>query len=429
MTQSSANSQCAHSRRNGSRSGQRGFALLLVLAMAAAAAIFLYMQLPRVAFEAQRDREEMLIQRGKDYQRAIELYVRRNNKYPEQLEDLERQQEMRFLRRRHKDPLTGKDDWRIIRISASGQLEGSLVQKAPQPGSTGTPSVQDLLGDDANVAENTALARQRSGDERAANAEFPGGGARSAQPLDGQQPNPEGAADSQPPAENPLDEGLVPLIDASGNVVQPSMTEAQAQQRQGSGGRPAGQPGATPSGPDTSPNEQQDVNQQGPRLGPGGIPIIENPAEVVAQANAQAQTGTPPAPGLATGPGAPGQPGQTGPGSTGRPPTSGADMIGSILTTPVPGGLQGLQQRRGISAGGTSATQSLGAGIAGVASRFEMRGIKVFAEQESIHKWEFVFDARKQQQSRTNTNTPRRQGSFSGQPGSPSQPPPRSPGR
>jgi hypothetical protein len=70
-------SRRASSRRS-ARESQRGFALLLVFAMAAVAAIFLYMQLPRVAFEAQRDREEMLIERGKEYRRAIELYVRKN---------------------------------------------------------------------------------------------------------------------------------------------------------------------------------------------------------------------------------------------------------------------------------------------------------------------------------------------------------------
>jgi hypothetical protein len=376
--------------------------LLLVFAMAAAAAIFLYMQLPRVAFEAQRDREDLLIQRGKDYKRAIELYVRRNNKYPERLEDLERQMEVRYLRRRHKDPFTSKDDWRVIRISASGKLEGSLVQKAKE-GDKDEETAQDLADDD--VAENSAVARYREGDERLANAEFPGGVGGSAPAGDGEPGEREEAAT------NPLDEALVPIIDSSGNVVQQKMTEAQAQQRQsGDGQSGAGQPGAA--------DGTQNSNPRGPRLGPGGIPIIENPADVVARQNPQAQ------------PGVPGAGAQT-PGGTGglnSPGATAENMIGRLLTTPVPGGLAGIQQRRGISGpGAQNQPQSFGAGIAGVASRFEMRGIKVYDDQDSIHKWEFVFDARKQQQRQQSTtqgggrgaSTPQRPGYSGGGVGSP----------
>src|ERR1035441_9465868 len=58
---------------------QRGFALLLVFLMAAVVAITLYMELPRVAMEAQRDKEQTLIDRGEQYKRGgadlIELGV------------------------------------------------------------------------------------------------------------------------------------------------------------------------------------------------------------------------------------------------------------------------------------------------------------------------------------------------------------------
>src|SRR5688500_14112480 len=66
-------------RNTCSRTGESGFALLLVFAMAGAIAIMLYSQMPRVAFEAQRDKEELLIQRGEEYVRAIQLFV---SKYP-----------------------------------------------------------------------------------------------------------------------------------------------------------------------------------------------------------------------------------------------------------------------------------------------------------------------------------------------------------
>jgi hypothetical protein len=46
------------------RNSQSGFALLFVYAMAAAIAIMLFMEVPRVAFESQRDKEQLLIDRG-----------------------------------------------------------------------------------------------------------------------------------------------------------------------------------------------------------------------------------------------------------------------------------------------------------------------------------------------------------------------------
>src|SRR5258708_24135251 len=88
-------------------SGQRGFAVLLIFAMAAAVAMVIYLELPRAAFEAQRTREELLVDRGNEYKRAIQLYVRKQSKLPQSLEDLEKGNNLRYLRRRYKDPMTG----------------------------------------------------------------------------------------------------------------------------------------------------------------------------------------------------------------------------------------------------------------------------------------------------------------------------------
>jgi type II secretory pathway pseudopilin PulG len=109
---------------------ERGFALLLVFALAASVAILIYLEIPRVAFERQRDKEALLIDRGEQYARAIELYARKMNKYPQTLDDLEKAQTVRFLRRRYKDPMTGKDEWRLVHMNANGQYVDSKVHKA-----------------------------------------------------------------------------------------------------------------------------------------------------------------------------------------------------------------------------------------------------------------------------------------------------------
>src|SRR5258708_26032297 len=110
---------------------QRGFAMLLVFVMAAAVAITLYKELPRVAFEAQRNKEQLLIERGEQYSRAIQLYVRKWKKYPAKMEDLENTNQIRFLRKRYDDPMTGKSEWRLVHVGPGGVFLDSLVNKPP----------------------------------------------------------------------------------------------------------------------------------------------------------------------------------------------------------------------------------------------------------------------------------------------------------
>ena len=108
-----------------------GFAMLLVFVMAAAIAITLYMEMPRVAFEAQRNKEALLIERGEQYTRAIQLYFRKFKKYPVKIEDLEETNQIRFLRKRYIDPMTGKSEWRMIHIGPGGVFTDSLTHKPP----------------------------------------------------------------------------------------------------------------------------------------------------------------------------------------------------------------------------------------------------------------------------------------------------------
>src|SRR6202035_1213789 len=94
----------------------------------------LYMEMPRVAFESQRSREQMLIDRGLQYQRAIQLFYRKYRTYPQNMDDLETTRNIRFLRRRYTDPLTGKSEWRIIHVGPGGVLTDSLIKPATPPG-------------------------------------------------------------------------------------------------------------------------------------------------------------------------------------------------------------------------------------------------------------------------------------------------------
>ncbi len=141
------------------RESQQGYALLMIFLMAALIALMLYQQLPRVAFESEREKEQLLIDRGEQYTRAIQLYYLANNRtYPTSLDDLEKQ-ERRFLRRRFVDPFTGKAEWRIIHTNG-GFLTDSLVQKPPtdaqgQSASNSTNSSTSSASNSISSASNT----------------------------------------------------------------------------------------------------------------------------------------------------------------------------------------------------------------------------------------------------------------------------------
>src|ERR1700677_1863185 len=82
------------------------FLILLVLGVAA----------PKVAQDLKRERDVEAVHRGNQYVRAIQLYYRKVGTYPGSLEQLEKTNNVRFLRQRYLDPMTGKADWRLIKM-------------------------------------------------------------------------------------------------------------------------------------------------------------------------------------------------------------------------------------------------------------------------------------------------------------------------
>src|SRR5579863_583039 len=128
------------------RTHQRGFALLVVFLFAAAVAFTLYRQLPRAAFESARDKEQLLMDRGNQYKRAIQVFYADNKRFPSRIEELEKTNEKRYLRRRYKDPMTGKDEWRLVHTNGLF-LTDSLVDKPPtQNANNGGPGAGQLAG-------------------------------------------------------------------------------------------------------------------------------------------------------------------------------------------------------------------------------------------------------------------------------------------
>jgi len=114
--------RCQNLGRNQARR-ERGYILLILMFFVAALGIASLAVVERISFQMQRDREEELIHRGVQYSRAIRKYFKKFGRYPTRVEDLENTNNVRFLRRRYKDPLnrdpkTGQEmDFKLLHMT------------------------------------------------------------------------------------------------------------------------------------------------------------------------------------------------------------------------------------------------------------------------------------------------------------------------
>jgi type II secretory pathway pseudopilin PulG len=120
------------------RQGERGYIMMMLLLIIALMTIFAAAILPEITFEIKRDREEEMIHRGVQYSRAIRAYYKKFGRYPAKIEDLENTNQLRFLRKRYKDPLNNKD-FRLLHFGeAKLSLNGmGMIAGASPIGSTG----------------------------------------------------------------------------------------------------------------------------------------------------------------------------------------------------------------------------------------------------------------------------------------------------
>lgn len=103
-----------------------GFSLAALIMFLTIASIFIAAAVPVYQMQAKRELEEELIFRGGEYTRAIQKYQRKFGTYPTSIDQLLSTNNLRFLRRAYKDPITGKD-FRLITLNPDGSLNGSKV--------------------------------------------------------------------------------------------------------------------------------------------------------------------------------------------------------------------------------------------------------------------------------------------------------------
>ena len=93
---------------------EQGYILLFAIFLTALLVIALAIAAPQVAKSIQRDKELESFNRGMQYRRAIQLYYRKFSAYPPSIDALVETNNIRFLRKKYVDPMTGKDDWKPI---------------------------------------------------------------------------------------------------------------------------------------------------------------------------------------------------------------------------------------------------------------------------------------------------------------------------
>lgn len=118
--------------------GEQGYIMLILLLTVAMMIIAAGVIVPSITFEIKRDREQEMIHRGVQYSRAIRAYYKKFGRYPAKIEDLENTNQLRFLRKRYKDPLTGKDfkllHYGEAKLSLNGIAGGTIAGATPVSG-------------------------------------------------------------------------------------------------------------------------------------------------------------------------------------------------------------------------------------------------------------------------------------------------------
>src|SRR5712692_11839000 len=112
---------------------EHGYILLTLMLFVALLTIGFLAIIQRIDTQIKRDREEELIHRGVQYSRAVRRYFKKFNRYPNRIEDLESANNYRSLRKRYKDPITGKD-FKPLRMTDVQMSFGPGISGANPPG-------------------------------------------------------------------------------------------------------------------------------------------------------------------------------------------------------------------------------------------------------------------------------------------------------
>ena len=120
-----------------------GYMLITLMLFVALLAIASLAVLPAIKQQIKRDREEELQHRGTAYMRAIQHFYKKTGRYPARIEELENTNNIRFLRKRYKDPMSRdpethqEKDFKLLHMQDINLFTG----QAGGPGLLGGPGL------------------------------------------------------------------------------------------------------------------------------------------------------------------------------------------------------------------------------------------------------------------------------------------------
>ncbi len=161
-------------RRSPARSEQ-GYILLTLMFLVTLVILSLVAIAPQITQQLKRDQEEELIHRGVQYARAVQHFYKRTGRYPVRLEDLDNFNNLRFLRKHYKDPITG-EDFKLLHFGEVQMMFGGAgipgaVAAGNQPG--GIAANGNMQGVSNNpLAGNQAFGNQAFGNQGFSNQAF-----------------------------------------------------------------------------------------------------------------------------------------------------------------------------------------------------------------------------------------------------------------
>jgi type II secretory pathway pseudopilin PulG len=172
------------------RQSQGGYILLTLMLFIMLLVIFATSAVETITQQVKRDREEELVHRGVEYSRAVRHYYKKFGRYPTRIEDLESTNSVRFLRKRYKDPITGKDFKLLhqgeVQMSFGAGLGGAAALSALAANAGGAQSPQAMA---AGIAAAQAAAQPATpinpSSSDADSSDAPAGAAPGAQPGPG----------------------------------------------------------------------------------------------------------------------------------------------------------------------------------------------------------------------------------------------------
>ena len=191
------------------KSHQDGYVLLILLLSVALLSIGFLAMVESIQFQVKRDREEELIHRGVQYSRAVRRFFKKSGRYPTRIEELESTNNVRFLRKRYKDPMnrdpkTGQEkDFKILHLQ-------DVQMSFNQTPTRGMVAASDLASGDAASSSNHVQAGAPGALNDTSTATSPGPSAMAGQQGEttdqnvAHQPDQAATGPGRPPAPQPL---------------------------------------------------------------------------------------------------------------------------------------------------------------------------------------------------------------------------------